>query len=1252
MTMSAADVPDEYIYFDLDAGSITIGSSNTKYTGYVYVNGTSTEVTGTVKTGSKFYIYQSSRTSGSEWGTANTGYATTEDFKNRQNIRIPQYPELMVGDKTWSQFIKDNSDCASVINAWGPATEAAKRSVTPYSDSSTKNLRRIRVNCSSKLTFEITIDNLNPGNKRYSTSTEASGFKNVDGPFQIEGGNCNVTLKLKGDSRLSSLHYYDMTGSDRTYQGGSLTITSADGDGSNSGSLTVAPYDTDFKANNYYAIGGAYSNNDPSPAAGNIQKLTFAGGTVFAGTPGLNGNVWTASGCVSNAIGSRRVSTINITGGTVTAVANTTGAAIGGGGGYTNDGGKATVTISGGDVYAYNHGIYVKDTGNKINTFIPCVAIGSGSSANSDGEGSTITITGGNVYAQSAGGVAIGGGGSATGLGGAATVTISGGNVTAKSTSGRLKDNDSYSYNASCAIGGGTGYTGGGSATITISGSPVINAGSVGGGGVLKGSKSKIGTAQITIQGNPSISAQFVLAKGSATAPSFSMSGGTIHDSSTSDAIYEKFKPDGGALYLEEGTVEITGGTITKCSANNGGAIFVSGNDATTLNISGSASLTYNTATENGGCAYAIGGTTTVAGATIANNSAVNGGAFYLDKSTVTSGKTTTTYYPKVKLQSGDLHNNTASASGGFLYMEDGYASIGTSSTSDIARIYGNTAEVSGGGFYIGNCRTNSSDFKAFNILNAKIGLDGGANDNRAETDGGAFYIGGGTIHLEGCEVVNNTAVNGNGGSFYTLGDMEINSTTISDNTAGTSGGGFYVSGGNVSIDGSTISSNHAKTYGGGLYLRSDGESTSVKFNEKSQANPSFVTGNDARCGAGIYVDGGSITMAKGTTEVSHNTASEYGGGFYVNDGVLISTSVDAQGTPQAKVVKNSAGYDGGGAYISGGSITFMGNISDNIAKDGNGGGIYLAGGAQMDFQGGIISGNRAKAYVLPVRPTAYAQYTGAGSEFPVKGCGGGIYLQKGISSEDSKLTKLDINLSDGAGHLRPFGLYSNSADKGGDDIVSEGLYTDVELPSVANMELVGFEGQDANPHWYQDYFVDDPGYDKTKQNPNVNKVTRFREMTNGMGAEYRNHLIKDTSLAGIAGNYLCLTLGFEMINITLTATGLAGKECALFRLLRLNKNDDNEVVDEYNIILAGNGDGSSVSKTIVNLPWGKYSIIPVNEWNWAYEPLESREKVRLSDTWEHTFVFNMNHIKNAEVPLHDEKHTKPLVTNDDSTEE
>ncbi|MCD8090488.1 MAG: hypothetical protein LUD81_07715 [Clostridiales bacterium] len=182
-----------------------------------------------------------------------------------------------------------------------------------------------------------------------------------------------------------------------------LKITSIDGDGATTGSLTATG------GKNAAAIGGDY--NKPG------NNITIAGGTITAegsgSGAGIGGGIYQGG------------SNITITGGDVAALSSDMGAGIGGGQASDGTSAGSDITISGGIVSASS------SSG---------AGIGGGYSSKGASTGSNIVISGGTVTAKSSNGAGIGSGGNSNTeescSSSASGITISGGTVTATSESG------------------------------------------------------------------------------------------------------------------------------------------------------------------------------------------------------------------------------------------------------------------------------------------------------------------------------------------------------------------------------------------------------------------------------------------------------------------------------------------------------------------------------------------------------------------------------------------------------------------------------------------------------------------------------------------------------------------------------------------------------------------------------------------------------------------------------------------------
>ena len=300
-------------------------------------------------------------------------------------------------------------------------------------------------------------------------------------------------------------------------------------------------------------------------------------------------------------------------------------------------------------------------------------------------------------------------------------------------------------------------------------------------------------------------------------------------------------------------------------TVNSGGSLTITGNSTHDTNltldgmkqspsnnlvkVSGSFTLadggilTNNTAFSGGGVYVFLGGTFTMSGGTISDNTANNGygGGVYV----MSDGST-------FEMSGGTISGNTADDGGGVYMMSSG----STFEMSGDAVISGNTAD-DGGGVYV------MSDGSTFEMFGGTI------SGNTASNNGGGVYVKSGEFTMSGGEISNNKAewygggvYEDNSGTFGMSGDA-----VISGNTADY-GGGVYLSSGTFEMSGNAAISGNTAVSGGGVYV-------SPGTFEMSGGE---LSGNTATKGGGVYLSSGTFEMS-GDAVISGNTASNNGGG-------------------------------------------------------------------------------------------------------------------------------------------------------------------------------------------------------------------------------------------------------------------------------------------------------------------------------------------------------------------------------------
>ena len=255
------------------------------------------------------------------------------------------------------------------------------------------------------------------------------------------------------------------------------------------------------------------------------------------------------------------------------------------------------------------------------------------------------------------------------------------------------------------------------------------------------------------------------------TGGAFNMYGGVIKNNTAKN---------GGAYFSTTGgTINMTGGTISGNKATQsdknagGGAIYMRGSG--TINISGSAKITGNSSSLDGGAILMGWGEINISGSAKINNNTANrwGGAICLRQD---SNQSTTLY-----MRGGEISGNKANSEGGAVHVLDKdcqfflYDGKITGNTSgDGGAIYlnqepswlimqggeisGNTATGNGGGVYI--YRTGS----VCQLYGGKI------ENNKASGNGGGIYINpsnSGLLRVGNTAVVKGNTVSGKANNVY-----------------------------------------------------------------------------------------------------------------------------------------------------------------------------------------------------------------------------------------------------------------------------------------------------------------------------------------------------------------------------------------------------------------------------------------------------------------------------------------------------
>ncbi len=138
------------------------------------------------------------------------------------------------------------------------------------------------------------------------------------------------------------------------------------------------------------------------------------------------------------------------------------------------------------------------------------------------------------------------------------------------------------------------------------------------------------------------------------------------------------------------------------------------------------------------------------------------------------------------------------------------------------------------------------------------------------------------------------------------------------------------VYGGSLTMENITLDGNSVAAYGPAVYISSG--TVTMNSGAVIQNNYNMNTGTTGTCAAGGIYCGGTLNINGGVIQ-SCKTSGEIGNSVYT--------------------------HAGGGIYLKGTCNMTSGSILKNSAS--NGGGIYLASGAELNLKGGKISGNSAQ---------------------------------------------------------------------------------------------------------------------------------------------------------------------------------------------------------------------------------------------------------------------------------------------------
>ena len=600
--------------------------------------------------------------------------------------------------------------------------------------------------------------------------------------------------------------------------------------------------------------------------------------------------------------------------------------------------------------------------------------------------------------------------------------------------------------NENCTVSGSIGQTGSAlyfrdGCDATITDSYVTDNSNNNGNGVIYASGGSLTVENLVATGNKAYNGGVFYISGSATATLINVKasgneardgGGVIFVSGTGTNVTVEDCSIGGAITVGETAVRGN-------NAKLGGAIFVENG---TVNVNGT-TLTENSASENGGAIYVKNGTVNVSGnSVISNNSAYHGAAIGLiNKATV-------------NVEASTISNNVSTSDGGAIWMQGGVLNLNAGTL-----IEGNTA-ASGGAVCMDKYTETPEGATEATVVEPDVNVNGAEfRNNIAQSNGGAIFVISGSLELVNVKMIGNKAESSHGGAIYTKSGDTVtvsgSKTLFEGNSAKQHGGAIY-----LTYSGSIYSKlemtdgafkNNSALGGGAVSIRTGCEASfnGTAFNGNSVTGYADKNDGDGEGGGAIYVGYGTLTLENVT--MTENKATDGFGG-----------AIDAV---SATVTVTGGTFTGNTAAISGGAIhafkksnitvsgaTFSGNVSQYTAVDNKigGGAIYINGG-KLTVSGTSFSGNKSGYY-------GGAIYAGGATVVLNENCtvsgsigqtGSALYFRDGGTATitDSNITNNSNNKGSGVVYLTGTGTLTmenvvatgNKSDKGGVLYVSGG---------------------------------------------------------------------------------------------------------------------------------------------------------------------------------------------------------------------
>ncbi len=249
-----------------------------------------------------------------------------------------------------------------------------------------------------------------------------------------------------------------------------------------------------------------------------------------------------------------------------------------------------------------------------------------------------------------------------------------------------------------------------------------------------------------------------------------------------------------------------------------------------------------------------------------------------------------------------------------------------------------------------------------------------------------------------------------------------------------------------------------------------------------------------------------------------------------------------------------------------------------------------------LNYKNGFIRHNKANKREGSTAPatmfnTNHSKYVNSADivNTELSGIGGGIYATNGT---------VKFDLTD-----KKFGLYSNLADYGADDLLStrssNTANATMQLPNPNDMDVIdGFEVPKASLFWAEDYVEGDTNFGQKPASAGAGPNRRYRTLLYERSPELSNAKFQPGTYDNNTKNYIMAALGYNFVYGIIKKSGMNDGETAIIDIYEGELTTTEGRTPLYRVALTANNTGKA-EKHILLHP-GTWTVVE-SKWSWTY---------------------------------------------------